>query len=140
MDLQSFMQSPAYGCKPEATLEEAARDMETHEVGSLVVNDESDRIVGIVTDRDLALALAHGQGSDTQVHEVMSRDVTLTPVDADLESVARAMNDGRVRHLPVVNEHNRLVGMVSIDDLYRYLFRATSALVRVLGDRGPAST
>jgi CBS domain-containing protein len=138
MQLGDLMQSPVYTCKPAARLDMAARDMETHNVGSLVVTDEADRILGILTDRDLALALGHGMGPATTVDEVMSTDVTTIAVDADVESAAALMDRKGVRHLPVVNDRKRPVGMIGLDDLYDYLGRATSALAAALRAQGTA--
>jgi len=138
MNLQAFMQTPVYGCKRAATLEMAARDMEAHNVGSLVVTDDEDRIVGIITDRDMAIALGHGKGPATSVEEVMSTEVVTVSIDADVESAASEMDRRRVRHLPVVNDRGRPVGMVCLDDLYHYLARATSALAGALRAQGSA--
>jgi CBS domain-containing protein len=103
------------------TLSMAGREMETHNVGSLVVTDQGDKIVGIITDRDLALCMAHGRSADTRVEAVMSRDVVTVADDADIDEAAAAMDARGVRRLPVVDEHGRAIGMISLDDLYYYL-------------------
>ena len=79
MRLREFVQSPVYACAPTWTLSVAAREMEAHNVGSLVVTDDDDRIVGIITDRDLALGFAHGRTVATTVEEIMSLQVVTIP-------------------------------------------------------------
>ena len=121
MRLRQFMHSPVCACSPTTTLSIAAREMEAHNVGSLVVTDEGDKIVGIITDRDLALCLTHGHGADTPVERVMSRNVVTVTDDADIDEAAAAMDSRGVRRLPVIDEHGRAIGMISLDDLYGYL-------------------
>ena len=79
---------------------------------------ENDRLVGMITDRDIAVrAVAEHKGSDTPVREVMTRDVKYCFEDEDLEHVASNMADLRVRRLPVVDRDKRLVGIVSLGDV-----------------------
>ena len=98
-----IIQAPVYSCSPTATLAMAAREMEVHNVGSLVVTDEDQKLVGIITDRDLALGLAHGQTAATTVEEVMSPRVVTIGVDASLDTAAATMDNRAVRRLPVVD-------------------------------------
>ena len=92
MKLQRFMQAPAQLCRAEETLAAAARRMEIHNVGSLVVADGTQHIIGIVTDRDLALALAHGKGADTPVSDVMPEDVVTGSEATALDDAAATMD------------------------------------------------
>lgn len=137
MRLRDFMQAPAYACWPTATMSTAAREMETHNVGSLVVTDDEDRIVGIVTDRDLALALGRGRGPDTAVSEVMSPHVVTIPDDATLDDAASAMDSHAVRRLPVVDDSGRAIGIICLDDLYGYLTQETITLAGAVRAQGP---
>jgi CBS domain-containing protein len=122
------MHSPVCACSPTTTLSIAAREMETHNVGSLVVTDEGDKVVGIITDRDLALCLAHGHGADTPVERVMSRNVVTVADDADLDEAAAGMDTRGVRRLPVIDEEGRAIGVISLDDLYYHLTQETITL------------
>jgi CBS domain-containing protein len=74
--------------------------MEARNAGSLVVTDEEDRIGGIVTDRDFALALAHHDNPATGVDAVMSSNVATIREDATLVDAAAAMDSRGVRRLP----------------------------------------
>lgn len=85
--------------------------------GVLPVGDE-DRLVGMITDRDIALrAVAGGKGPQTPVRDVMSRDVMYCFDDEDIEHVARSMGELQLRRLPVVNRDKELVGILSLADV-----------------------
>ncbi len=105
---------------PEDTVQHVARMMGEEDTGVLPVG-EGDRLVGVVTDRDLALRLA-AEGKDparTRVREVMTPEIRYVFEDEDLEHVAENMAEQRLRRLPVVNRAKRLVGIVSLGDLAR---------------------
>lgn len=102
---------------PGQSIADVAKIMAEIDAGSIPVG-ENDRLVGMVTDRDIAIrGVAAGKGPDTPVREVMSQDVKYCYDDEELEKVAKNMGDIRVRRLPVVNREKRLVGIVSLGDL-----------------------
>ncbi len=102
---------------PDQTISEAALLMAQHDFGALPVG-EGDRLVGMITDRDIALrAVAQGLGPDTPVQNVMTQDVKYCFDDEDTAHVARNMGEQRVRRLPVVNRDKRLVGILSLGDV-----------------------
>jgi CBS domain-containing protein len=106
---------------PETSVREAAQLMEQEDIGSLPVVEQGARLVGIVTDRDIALRVV-GRGSDpkeTSVGEVASTDVVaLTPED-DLDEALTLMAQEQVRRLPIVGGENQLVGMLAQADVAR---------------------
>jgi CBS domain-containing protein len=105
----------------QTSVREAARLMEEEDVGSLPVVDEGARLVGILTDRDVAVRVVGG-GLDpeaTRVGEVASADViTLGPED-DLDEALGLMARAKVRRLPIVVRENVLVGMLAQADIAR---------------------
>jgi CBS domain-containing protein len=102
---------------PTQTIMEAAQMMADLDVGALPVA-EDDRLVGMVTDRDIVLrALARGRGPETPIREVMSAEILYCFDDEAIEDVALNMGDIQVRRLPVLNRDKRLVGIVSIADI-----------------------
>ena len=104
---------------PGQSIREVARMMDEIDAGALPVG-ENDRLVGMITDRDIALrAVAQGKGPDTPVRDVMSREVKYCYEDEDLEHVAENMGDLQVRRLPVVSRDKRLVGIVALGDIAR---------------------
>jgi CBS domain-containing protein len=102
---------------PTQTIREAARMMAQIDAGSLPVQ-EDDRLVGMITDRDIAVrAVAEGKSPDTPVRDVMTREVLYCFDDQEVKEIARNMGDVKVRRLPVVNRDKRLVGIISVGDL-----------------------
>lgn len=104
---------------PEQSICDAAKMMAECDAGALPVG-EGDRLVGVVTDRDIAIrAVAEDKGPDTPVAEVMTRQVLYCFEDESVDHVAQNMGEQQVRRLPVLNREKRLVGIVSIGDLSR---------------------
>jgi CBS-domain-containing membrane protein len=103
---------------PDTTLEVAARHMRDRDIGSLPVG-ENDKLVGMVTDRDIVLnAVATARDpTTTTARDVMSPKMLYCFEDQSVEDVLANMADVQVRRLPVVNREKRLVGIVSIGDL-----------------------
>lgn len=107
---------------PETSARQAARLMEDNDVGSLpVVESEGNRrLMGVVTDRDLALrVLGRGESPDVHVREVMSSNVHSCRAKDSLDEVENAMAKNQVRRIPIVDENNRILGMVAQADLAR---------------------
>ena len=102
---------------PGQSIRDVAKMMADIDAGAVPVG-ENDRLVGMITDRDIAIrAVAEGKGPDTPVRDVMSTEVKYVYDDEDLEHVAKNMGDIQVRRLPVVNREKRLVGIVSFGDV-----------------------
>jgi signal-transduction protein with cAMP-binding, CBS, and nucleotidyltransferase domain len=103
----------------QMTVREAARLMDEEDVGSLPVVDESERLIGIVTDRDVAVrVVGRGLDSDTTVvGDVASRDVVALTPDHDLDDALRLMAQEQVRRVPIVVRENQLVGMLAQADV-----------------------
>jgi CBS domain-containing protein len=105
----------------EATVYEATAKMNQHKIGALVVvhRDDPKRILGIFTERDvLRRVVAQLRYPDlVVVGEVMTDDVATATPDMLIEQAASIMQDKRVRHLPVVDDDDHLVGMLSIGDI-----------------------
>jgi CBS domain-containing protein len=103
---------------PSATCVEAARLMRDAAVGSVIVA-ENDRPLGVVTDRDLAVrVIAAGLDPErVSVRQVMSSRPIFVSEDRDLAEVLELMRDLAVRRMPVIDANQRLVGVVSLDDV-----------------------
>lgn len=103
--------------KPEQPISAAAKLMADLDIGALPVQ-ESDRLVGMITDRDIAIrAIAADKGPQTPIREVMSKEVMYCFEDDDLEDVVQNMADIKVRRLPVLDRDKRLVGILSLGDI-----------------------
>ena len=103
---------------PGQSIRDVAKMMDESNAGSMPVG-ENDRLVGMITDRDIAIrAVAQGKGPDTPVREVMSSEKVLYCYEDDeISSVAKNMSEEQVRRLPVVNREKRLVGIISFGDV-----------------------
>lgn len=101
---------------PATSIQRTAQLMHEHGVGSIVVTDH-DRVVGIVTDRDLVTrALAVNAPLDGRVDSVMTMDVVTLDADTDLRDVVRAFGRHAVRRIPLTTD-GRVSGLVSLDDM-----------------------
>jgi len=119
MKISKCMTRDVQLANPTQTIREAAKMMAEIDAGVLPIG-EDDRLVGMITDRDIAIrAVAQGKSPDTQIREVMSSEVLYCFDDQELENVARNMADIKVRRLPVLNRSKHLVGIVSLGDLSR---------------------
>ena len=97
--------------EPNQTIRDAARLMAEMDAGIMPVR-EGDRLVGMITDRDIAVrAVAQGRGPDTPVREVMTDEVKYCFEDEDTAAVERNMAEIQVRRLPVLTRDKRLVGI-----------------------------
>ncbi|HHQ48609.1 MAG TPA: CBS domain-containing protein [Acidobacteria bacterium] len=115
--------SEVHSVAPHVTVADAARAMNEKKIGALLVVDE-DRPVGMFTERDiLRRVIDSGRDpSQTKVQEVMSSEIVAIHPEATVEGAMAVMTEKRCRHLPVL-EDEKVVGMVSIGDLTRWVSR-----------------
>ena len=146
MKAQDIMTSGPACCMPSDTAEHAAHLMAEHDCGCIpVVDDRSARhIVGIVTDRDIAIrGIARGRGADTPVRALMTADVACCTVDSNIEDVERIMAERQVRRVPVVDDRGSCVGIIAQADLAREAGHAVSdaeigRVVEQISEPGPS--
>jgi CBS domain-containing protein len=119
MKIRDIMTEPVMTCVPEASLATAARLMQDADCGTVPVVDSRGRLAGIVTDRDICLAVAASNRSaiNITVHEVMTHKVLSAQVDDDVLKALATMKGSRVRRLPVRDDAGQVVGIVSIEDV-----------------------
>ncbi|MFJ4989466.1 CBS domain-containing protein [Streptomyces sp. NPDC088732] len=128
MKISAFMNAPVATVSRGATARQAALRMRDAAVGSVLVT-EADQVLGVVTDRDLAVrCLASGGDPDTPVSELMSAPAVTVDITDDVSAAYRAFRRSGVRRLPVVDGH-RLVGMVTVDNLFLDVFQRLTDLL-----------
>ena len=118
MKVQEVMSTKVESIAPGASLRQAARKMSNLGIGSLPVIDDG-RLLGIITDRDIschAVALGRDPNS-TEIHKVMSKDVTTCFDDQEINDAATLMASHHIRRLAVVNHDQQVIGVLSVDDL-----------------------
>ena len=108
-------------CVPGDTVSRAAQLMESEDIGPVLIveNGQNNKLVGIVTDRDLALKVV-GEERDTRttkVEEVMSRNIVSCHAYDDVDKVTDLMEQHQLRRIPVVDGESRLVGIISQADV-----------------------
>ena len=119
MKVNEVMTENVQTVRPDQRVQEAASFMLSADAGSIPVA-EGDRLVGMITDRDIAVrGIAKGHGPDTPVRDLMSSDVICARLDDNIEDAAARMSEAQVRRLPVVDQDERLCGIVSLGDLSR---------------------
>jgi CBS domain-containing protein len=113
---------------PNETIQSAAGLLHARRVGALVVLDEKDAVVGIVSERDLVrvISLEGPTGLSRPITACMTAEVLFAQPDETVDDLLARMTDRRIRHLPVVRG-DRLVGLVSIGDLVKAKIAETEA-------------
>ena len=119
MKVKDVMTATPYSCRPEANLGMAAEYMWNGNCGFLPVVDLQERVVGVITDRDICIALAtrNRPAGAISVSEVMARKIFSCFAEDDVHAAMRTMQQGQVRRLPVLARDGRLVGVISLDDI-----------------------
>ncbi len=112
---------------PGTTVAQAAAQLTTRHIGSLIVLDKNGDVAGIVSERDLVRALSQfGQAAlGREVGEIMTRSVITCDPDDPVDEVLTNMTQGRFRHVPVVR-HGELYGLISIGDVVKARLEETA--------------
>ncbi len=110
--------------EPTATLETAVHKLAKHRIGALLVLGPDNRVVGILSERDVVRVMAErGAGVLSEpLSQVMTRKVVTSGQTATVASLMELMTTGKFRHIPVV-EQERVLGVVSIGDIVKYRLR-----------------
>lgn len=122
MLVKELMRTEVAACAPTDTLAEVAKLMRERDCGFVPVVNHIGTVVGVVTDRDLALAVG---GSTRAAERISAAEVMSDPVigcfaDENLKAVLATMGTHHVRRLPVLEkEHGHLVGVISLDDMVK---------------------
>lgn len=117
MKIRDVMSKDVQVAKTGDTIQQVAARMAAGDFGFLPVAD-GDSLTGTITDRDIAVrAVAQGKPATTPVTEVMTAGATTVLDTDDLKSALDLMGGGKIRRLPVIDKHGKLVGVVSLGDL-----------------------
>ncbi len=119
MKVQDVMTSEVKSCRPETNLAEAAAMMLDYDCGALPVVNNENKVVGMITDRDIAIAAATKArlASEIPVSEVISRKVCFATPDEDIHTALKTMRHEKMRRLPIVNRDGMLQGILSLNDI-----------------------
>ncbi|MGC9114591.1 MAG: CBS domain-containing protein [Fervidicoccaceae archaeon] len=124
--VEAIMSKPPITMHKNDSVLDAAKLMFNNRIGSVLVVDDSGKLIGIVTERDLVYLVSLGKShlaSEYPVWQLMTENpVTAKPTDSIEEALAR-MKEINVRHLPVVDEDGRPVGVISVRDIIDFMLR-----------------
>jgi CBS-domain-containing membrane protein len=144
MRIEQLMTKQVQSCSPTDTLERAAQLMWDHDCGCLPVceGDETARTVGVITDRDICMcSLFHGQPLHSlRVADAMARKVHVCRPGDTISEAENVMRNARIRRLPVINEQNVLIGVISLADLARGAAREQGKTARQITEREVSDT
>ena len=124
------------GVADSATLGDAARILAEHHIGALLIQDSGGALAGIFSERDLVRAMAEDGplALSRSIAAYMSRQVTTCAEGDTVEELMEIMTKGRFRHVPVLDERHRLVGMISIGDVVKTRIAETENEAHYLRD------
>jgi|SRR5215813_852063 len=119
MKIQNIMTTNVASCSPVTNLAAAAGLLWENDCGWLPITDGEGKVVGVVTDRDICMAVAtkNRLASEIHVREVMTGAVHACHPNDDVKSAIKTMRDEKVLRLPVVDEKGRLQGVISMNDI-----------------------
>jgi CBS domain-containing protein len=119
MTIRDIMTKDARACRPDTNLAEASALMWEGNCGALPVLSASGQVTGILTDRDICIALGTRNARATEIAaaEVARRDALVCRPEDDIQTALQIMRAARIRRLPVVSDGGGLAGIVSIDDI-----------------------
>jgi CBS domain-containing protein len=120
MKARDIMTEKVFTCRPTDSMADVARTMWEHDCGTVpVVDPWNERLVGMITDRDICLAaLTKGTSlPEIRVAEAMAQPFRSCRLGDDVEDLLAAMGEWRVRRMPIVDPEGRVAGIVSLDDL-----------------------
>jgi CBS domain-containing protein len=121
MKLKDAMHKGVDWVSPDTPVTELAKLMRDHDVGAIPIG-ENDRLVGMVTDRDIVckgLAQDNFDTRSTTARDVMTAEIHCCREDEDLTKAVRHMDELKVRRLPVINKNKRMIGILSLGDVSR---------------------
>ena len=130
MKVKEMMHKGVEWVSPDTPVATLAKKMLQHDVGALPVG-ENDRLIGMVTDRDIAMrGVAKGKDiSKLTAKDVMTKNVIWCRDNENVDDAARLMETKRIRRLPVIDDHKRMVGMLSLGDISHAASQRISAEV-----------
>jgi len=134
MKVEQLMTKEVVTCRPEESLNDAARIMWERDCGfvPITASRESERVVGVVTDRDICMA-AFRRGlplKEIPIGEVMSTGIRMCKPSQDLDAAESILREAHIHRLPVIGDDDRLLGVISLADIAREAARNASVVRR----------
>jgi CBS domain-containing protein len=116
--VKNMMIEDVVTAKPDTSVKDIIRTMQEKHVGSVIITDNNERCLGIFTERDVIRIVASDVHLDVPIEQVMTKNVVTIGEEASLEEAKRLITShGGIRHLPVVDDKEELVGLFSVRKL-----------------------
>ena len=112
---------------PKTSIKAAIETLHDKHIGSLIITDSDQKCIGIFTERDVIRVVAQGVNLNTPIEKVMTSNVTTIGEEASLEEAKRLIATHAIRHLPVVNSQEKLVGLLSVRKMFAEFFGLQSS-------------
>ena len=127
MNIEKVMHKGASWVSPDTSVREIAALMKRDDIGSVPVG-ENGRLIGMITDRDLALRVLPDEADPAKLkaRDVMTEGIVYCRTDQTIEDAIHLMEDKKIRRLPVINDKKRLVGMLTLSDVSHHASRELS--------------
>lgn len=139
MTIGRICRREVYTARPDENARKAARRIQVRNVGTLVVVGDDDEPVGLVTDRDLAVRVLAERldPEQTRVKDVMTSKLRRMPLSTPIEDALNSMRSGTFRRVVVVDADDKLIGILSLDDVLALLAEEMEAIGALLDRQEP---
>lgn len=119
MKVKDCMSTNVCCCTPESKIADVAKEMQSNHVGCIPVCDCDNKVVGVLTDRDIILRTiaCDKDAKQTPVSDVMTCNTCCCTPDTDVEEATKLMSELQIRRIPVCDDQNKIVGILSLGDL-----------------------
>ena len=115
---RDIMTTDVIAIGPEATLEEAVKTLLSNKISGMPVCDGGNKVLGVISERDILNFIFSGNLKTTKVKEAMSTKVTSFPPDADIDKISLVMGEKMIRRVPII-ENGKLIGVISRRSILR---------------------
>ncbi len=122
MKVKDCMCNDVCCAKPETTVSDIAKLMNKYHIGSIPICDENNCLCGIVTDRDILLrtVACNKNAETTPISEIMTCDVCSCSDTDEISNAETKMSQKQIRRLPVCDDKNHVIGILTLGDLYNH--------------------
>lgn len=119
MKVKDCMTTNVCCCKPDSNIADVAKEMQTNHVGCIPVCDNENKVVGLITDRDITLrcTACDKDAKQVKISEVMTCNTCCCSPETDIEEANKLMSDLQIRRIPVCDAQNKIVGILTLGDL-----------------------
>lgn len=122
MKVKDCMCTETYTCNVDNTVSECAKVMNSYHVGCVPVCDDNEKVVGLITDRDIVLRCIANEkdAKKLKIKEIMTKNIWCCNPEDELQNIENKMINQQIRRIPVINNESRLIGILTLGDLAKH--------------------